>query len=215
MAKKALMVAGGLEFHEPKQCVDVFAPFLRAQGFEVIISETLESFRDSALMQSLSLVVPCWTCGEISGDQINGLLGAVQSGVGLVGWHGGMGDAFRNCTQFQFMVGGQFVDHPGNIIPYKIHISDWDDPITDGIADFTMVSEQYYMHVDPGNKVLATSTFTDEYVPWVNGTVMPVVWKRPYGKGRVFYASYGHVAKDFDVPEAKTLLQRGLMWAAR
>jgi type 1 glutamine amidotransferase len=151
----------------------------------------------------------------LSGEQSEGLSTAIETGVGLAGWHGGMGDAFRNDCNYQFMVGGQFVGHPGGIIPYQVHITDWDDPIMAGLKDFTMVSEQYYMHVDPSNKVLATSTFTDEHVKWIKGTVMPVVWKRQYGKARVFYASFGHVAKDFDVPEAKTIVQRGMLWAAR
>ena len=72
------------------------------------------------------------------------------------------------------------------------------------------------MHVDPSNHVLATTTFgkTNE-APWVNGCVMPVVWKRLFGQGRVFYSSLGHVAKDFDVPEARTIMQRGLLWASK
>ena len=90
-----------------------------------------------------------------------------------------------------------------------------DDPIVKGIKDFKMKSEQYYMHTDPGNEVLATTTFTGEHAEWINGTVMPVIWKRRYGKGRVFYTSLGHVAKDFDVPELKEIVRRGMLWAAR
>ncbi len=78
-----------------------------------------------------------------------------------------------------------------------------------------MKSEQYYMHVDPSNKVLATSTFTGKDVAWIDGVVMPVVWKRQWNKGRVFYASFGHVAKDFDSVEARTIMERGMLWAAR
>jgi hypothetical protein len=73
------------------------------------------------------------------------------------------------------------------------------------------------MHTDPGNDVLATTTFTGEHggVAWIRGTVMPVVWKRLYGDARVFYTSLGHVAKDFDVPEAREIVKRGILWAAR
>ena len=124
-------------------------------------------------------------------------------------------DAFRNSTNYQFMVGGQWVAHPGNIIDYTVNITDHDDPITAGLADFAMHSEQYYMHVDPANEVLATTTFTGQYCSWIDGVVMPVVWKRRWGAGRIFYASVGHVAADFDVPEAKEIVRRGLLWAAR
>lgn len=215
MSKKALMVWGGWEGHEPEKCVNVFAPFLREQGFEVEISNTLDSYLDADKMKSLSLVVPMWTMGTITNEQQNGLIDAVKSGVGIGGWHGGMGDSFRNNTEYQFMVGGQWVAHPGNIIDYTVNITNHDDPITAGLKDFTMHSEQYYLHTDPSNEVLATTTFSGIAAPWIKGAVMPVVWKRVWGEGRVFYCSLGHVAADFDVPEAKEIIQRGLLWAAR
>ncbi|MFW5996967.1 MAG: ThuA domain-containing protein [Lentisphaeria bacterium] len=215
--KKALMVWGGWEGHEPKQCVDVFAPVLQDEGFEVEIANTLDVYLDEEKMKSLSLVVPVWTMGEISKEQSKGLRDAVQSGVGIGGWHGGMADSFRKDTNYQFMVGGQWVAHPGGIVDYEVNITKPEDPIVAGLNDFQMKSEQYYMHVDPGNEVLATTTYSGEHdgIDWIKGTVMPVVWKRRWGQGRVFYTSLGHVAKDFEVPEAKEIVRRGLLWAAR
>jgi uncharacterized protein len=216
MAKKVLMVWGGWEGHEPKQCVDIFAPILEAEGFEVVLSHSLDSYRDRELMGELSLVVPVWTMGTIEREQEQGLLEAVKAGVGIAGWHGGMGDSFRSNTEYQFMVGGQWVAHPDGIIDYAVKIVDRADPITRGLDDFGMRSEQYYLHVDPGNQVLATTTFEGrQSAPWVNGTVMPVVWKRQWGKGKVFYSSLGHVARDFDVPQAREIQRRGMLWAAR
>ena len=213
--KKALLVYGGWEGHEPKQCIDVFAPILSDQGYGVEISDTMDVYKDRDKMQALDLVVPCWTMGAIEREQEQGLLEAVKSGVGIAGWHGGMADAFRNNTEYQFMVGGQWVSHPDGITDYEVNIIDHEDPITQGIDDFKMHSEQYYVHVDPSNEVLATTTFRPEAAPWVNGCVMPVVWKRMWGGGRVFYSSLGHVAVDFDVPEAKEIQVRGMMWASR
>jgi type 1 glutamine amidotransferase len=213
--KSALMVWGGWDGHEPKLCVDIFAPYLAAQGFDVRVSDTLDAYLDEEYMRSLSLVVPVWTMGSITGEQEKGLLKAIESGAGVAGWHGGMGDSFRNNVTYQFMVGGQWVAHPGGVIPYRVNITNHDDPITAGLSDFDMVSEQYYMHVDPSNDVLATTTFTGENTAWIDGTVMPVVWKRTWGAGRVFYTSLGHVAKDFDVAEARTIVERGMLWAAR
>jgi uncharacterized protein len=211
---RVLMVQGGWEGHEPKQCVDLFAPWLRAQGFAVEVSTTLDCFLDEKTMKALALIVPVWTSGTIGRDQEKALLATVAGGVSVAGWHGGMGDAFRNNPDYQYMVGGQWVAHPGGIVDYRVHIEDHDDPITRGLADFSMVSEQYYMHVDPSNQVLATTTFGGLVHPWIDGTVMPVAWKRHYGLGRVFYSSLGHVAGDFEVPEAREILQRGMLWAA-
>ncbi len=216
MAKKAIMVWGGWEGHEPKQCVDIFAPILEEDGFAVTISDTLDTYKDRDLMAEQDLVVPTWTMGQIEGEQEQGLLAAVDSGVGIAGWHGGMADSFRNNTTYQFMVGGQFVSHPDGIIDYTVNIAAPDDPIVAGLDDFQMHSEQYYMHTDPSNQVLATTTLEGrQSAPWVNGTVMPVVWKRAWGAGRVFYSSLGHVARDFDVPEAREIQRRGMLWASR
>lgn len=213
--KKALFVWGGWEGHEPKQCVDIFAPYLEEQGYEVEISNTLDSYLDEAKMASLSLLVQAVTMSEISREQLQGLQKAISGGVGLAGWHGGTGDSFRQSTDYQLMIGGQWVAHPGNVIDYEVNITNHTDPITAGLSDFKMNSEQYYMHVDPSNEVLATTTFSGEHLPWIEGTVIPVIWKRMWGQGRVFYTSLGHVAKDFDVPEAREIVQRGMLWASR
>jgi type 1 glutamine amidotransferase len=216
MSKKALIVWGGWDGHEPEACMKIFAPILEQDGFDVTVSDTMDSYTDEALMSALDLVVPIWTMGTIEKEQEAGLLQAIEGGVGVAGWHGGMADAFRNNTHYQFMVGGQWVAHPDGVIDYRVNITQHDDPIVEGLDDFDMHSEQYYMHVDPGNEVLVTTTFEGrESAPWVNGTVMPVVWKRLWGKGRVFYSTLGHVASDFDVPQAREIQRRGMLWAAR
>jgi type 1 glutamine amidotransferase len=213
--KSALITWGGWEGHEPKQCVDIFAPFLRAQGYKVQIIDHLDCYLDRDNMHAMDLIVQVWTMSAITPEQEKGLLDAIESGVGFAGWHGGAGDSFRNNTEYQFMVGGQWVAHPGGIIDYEVNIIRPDDPIVAGLRDFSMHSEQYYMHVDPSNEVLATTTFGGEHAPWIEGSVIPVAWKRMRGKGRVFYCSLGHVAKDFDVPEAREIVQRGMLWASR
>ena len=213
--KSALMVWGGWEGHEPKQCVDVFEPYLREQGYDVEVSDSLEVYTDERKMKALDLIVPVYTQGEITREQETGLLEAVKGGVGIAGWHGGMGDSFRNNVNYQFMVGGQWVAHPGGIIDYDVEIIDRHDPITAGLPDFHMKSEQYLMHVDPSNQVLAVTTFGGEYCPWIEGTIMPVVWKRMWGAGKVFYSSLGHVAKDFEVPEVRKIVERGMLWASK
>ena len=215
VSKSALMIWGGWLGHEPKQCVDIFAPWLESQGYTVEVSDTLDAYLDTGKLSKLSLIIPVWTQGTITREQEKGLLDAVKGGVGVAGWHGGMGDAFRDNVEYQFMVGGQWVAHPGGVIDYTVNITDHRDPVTAGLSDFRMHSEQYYMHVDPHVKVLAATTFTGEHAPWIDGATVPVAWKKMYGKGRVFYTSLGHVAADFDVPEAKTIVQRGMLWASR
>ncbi len=212
--KKVLYVYGGWKGHEPEQCRDLFVPWLESEGAEVFVFDNLSCYTDSAMMAEVDLIIQHVTQGEITPQQERALLNAVKSGTGLAGWHGGTGDSFRSNVEFQYMVGGQWVAHPGNIIAYDVHIMDQNDPVTAGLNDFSMQSEQYFMHIDPNVKVLATTTFTGEHNDWIDGAVIPVVWKKSFGKGRVFYSSLGHVAKDFEVPEALEMMKRGIRWAA-
>jgi type 1 glutamine amidotransferase len=210
----ALIVWGGWTGHEPEQCAAIVAGMLEDEGFNVSVETSTRAFADPGLA-ALSLIVPIYTMSKIEKDEVANLSGAVRGGVGLAGFHGGMGDAFREAVEYQFMCGGQWVAHPGNIIDYRVNVTRPDDPIMQGIEDFDYRSEQYYMHVDPSNEVLATTTFSGEHASWIEGVVMPVAWKRRHGQGRVFYSSLGHVAKEFDVPEMRTILRRGMVWAAR
>jgi len=212
--RDAMIVWGGWPGHEPEQGAAAVRGLLEAEGFTVRVETATAAFADPAI-RDLSLIVPIITMAAIEKDELANLEAAVRGGVGLGGYHGGMGDAFRNAPDYQFMVGGQWVAHPGNVIDYRVEVTRPDDPVMAGIGDFDYHSEQYYMHVDPSNEVLATTTFNGDHAPWIDGVVMPVVWKRRHGAGRVFYSSLGHVAKEFEVPEMRTILRRGLAWAAR
>ena len=211
--REALIVWGGWSGHEPEQCADIVAAMLRESDFTVYLETSTEAFADPAL-KDLSLIVPIMTMSKIEKEELANLSAAIRGGVGLAGFHGGMADAFRESPEYQFICGGQWVAHPGNVIDYRVDITRTDDPVMQGITGFAYHSEQYYMHVDPSNEVLATTTFTAAHAPWIEGVVMPVVWKRHHGKGRVFYSSLGHLAAEFQVPEMRTILHRGMLWAA-
>ena len=212
--KKALIVWGGWDGHEPEQCAHILRGMLQEEGFSVELADKTAAFADPGL-HDLGLIIPIYTMSKIEKDEVDNLCAAVRGGVGLAGYHGGMCDAFRDQVEYQFMCGGQWVAHPGNIIDYRVNIIAKNDPVMAGLTDFAVRSEQYYMHVDPANEVLATTTFNGEYADWIDGHVMPVVWKKRYGKGRVFYSSLGHQAHEFKVPEMATIIRRGKVWAAR
>jgi type 1 glutamine amidotransferase len=209
---RALIVHGGWDGHQPAEFARFYAAQLRDEGFTVELSDSLEALRDAA---DADLVVPIWTMGTIAPEPLRALLDAVAGGVGLAGFHGGMADAFRDATDYQFMVGGQFVAHPDGVKDYDVTIVDRGSPITRGLDDFSLHSEQYYMHIDPSNHVLATTTFRPVSAPWVEGVVMPVAWTRRWGEGRVFYSSIGHTIADLEVPQVPELQRRGMLWAAR
>jgi len=217
VARKALIVWGGWDGHQPREVAALFKGILASEDFNVEVSDTLDAFKD-ADKKSLSLIVPVWTMAKISNDQLTPVLNAVKSGVGIAGCHGGMCDSFREATEWQFMTGGQWVAHPGNDgTKHTVHITKTKSPITEGIKDFEVSSEQYYMHVDPAVKVLATTRFPVADGPHVpNGPVdMPVVWTKLYGQGRVFYNSLGHQANILEMPPVKEIMRRGFLWAAK
>lgn len=212
--KKVLFVYGGWDGHDPVGYKDLLVPWLTSEGAEVITSKDLSIYTDQNLMKSIDLVIQEWTMGKITGDEERGLLQAVKNGTGIAGWHGGIGDSFRENTEYQFMVGGQWVAHPGNKIDYTVNIVDKKDPVTRGIKDFQVHSEQYYLHVDPNVKVLATTRFAGQGAPWIEGCIIPVVWKKYYGKGRVFYSSLGHEATEYKTnKDAFEIMKRGIRWA--
>jgi len=215
--KKALIVRGGWDGHQPVEVSLLFKDILQQEGFEVDISEDLSVFSTLEDCINYSLIIPLYTMSEIKDEYVQNICTAVENGVGLAGCHGGMCDAFRNSTRWQFLTGSQWVEHPGNDgIEYEVNIiKSSSSPIIEGINDFKVKTEHYYLHIDPAVNVLATTAFPLVPGPHSeNGPVlMPVVYTKKWGKGRIFYNSLGHHADVFEVPEAKELMRRGFLWA--
>lgn len=214
--RKILFVYGGWPGHEPEKFRDYMVPWMKEEGAEVLVYDKLDPYTDKALMDTIDLVIQVVTMSQISEEQEKGLLDAIKNnGTAMAGWHGGMCDAFRNNTEYHYMCGGQWAAHPGGVIDYTVKIVDQEDEVTKGLKGFAMHSEQYYMHVDPNVKVLATTQFGGAANSWVDGAVMPVTWKKMYGKGRIFYTSLGHHLDHITtVPDAIEMLKRGIRWAS-
>jgi len=215
--RKALLLVGGWDGHEPELVAERFATYLEEEGFEVRKERDLEVLQNREYLFSLDLFVPVWTMGTFESKQTGILADAIASGVGVAGCHGGMCDAFRTNVLWQFIMGGNWVAHPGSDgVPYEVNIKQSSSPLVANIKDFSLSSEQYYLHVDPAVEVLATTKFpTVDWYHSTNGVVqMPVVWTKKWGHGRVYYNSLGHHNDIFDIPEAWELMKRGLLWAA-
>lgn len=216
MTEKALIVRGGWEGHVPEQMAAWFNELLTGEGYETRVTADYEIFADAEGLQTFDLIVPCITMDQCDDAWVDNVVEAVAAGTGIAGCHGGMGDTFRANSNWQFMVGGQFVAHPGDIIDYPVHFKNSSSEIVRGLEDFSVKSEQYYMHVDPSVEVLAVTPFpTAEGHHTVNGAFeMPVAWTRRWGRGRVFYCSIGHEPADLSGTPGE-LIRRGLLWAAR
>ena len=218
MSKKALIVWGGWDGHEPYLVAKRFEGMLIKEGFEVKVSDDLDSFADVEYLKSLDLIIPIITMSKITDEQLYPLLEAVASGVGLAGCHGGMADSFREAVLYQFMVGGSWISHPGGDgVKYMMNVKkNSSSPIIDGIDDFEVCTEQYYLHVDPCVDVLMTTTYP--VVTWyhsTNGQVdVPMMWTKMWGYGRVFYSALGHHNDVFDQYETHETMRRGMLWAA-
>lgn len=212
--KLALVVWGGLQLHEPEAGAEIIRDLLEPEGFEVTVTSDYAAL-GSPDVARFDLVVPQITGGEIDDAAVHVLGNAVRLGSGIAGFHHGLATTFRGSFHFRFIAGSTFAGHPGGIIGYRVKVIRPDDPIMAGIASFDHRSEQYYLHVDPSVEVLATTTVSGEHAPWRGGTQMPVVYKSAHGRGRVFYSALGHVPSELERDEIRTILRRGLLWAAR
>jgi type 1 glutamine amidotransferase len=212
--RKALIVRGGADFHQPAETTDSFLPFLEASGFTVEISDSLEVYENVVALSRNHLIIQCWTRGELSAPQQEGLDAAVRSGVGFAGWHGGVVAAFAD-RNYQWMTGGWFVCHPGDFVEHELTVVK-EHPIVDGITAVALHTERYWVLTDPLNDVLATITMpAEDGKPWREAVTHPAVWTRQWGRGRIFVSTVGHHLPDLDVPEIRLLTERGLLWAAR
>lgn len=214
--RKVLFLYGGWDGHEPEKFAAYMTGWMKEEGADIRMFTSLDPYTDKTLMDSIDLVIQIFTMSQVTPEQEKGLLAAIeQNGTGMAGWHGGMCDAFRNNPDYQFMTGGQWVAHPGGVIGYDVKIVDERDLVTRGLKNFSIKSEQYYMHVDPNVKVLATTRFNGNVHYWIDGCVMPVTWKKAYGKGRIFYTSVGHnLDHVLEQPDALEMLKRGIRWAS-
>jgi type 1 glutamine amidotransferase len=197
------------------EATDYFLPFLRSRGYDVVATGSLDAYTDDDLMASTDLVVQCWTMGEISRAQCDGLAAAVAAGVGLAGWHGGIVDSFRAAADYLRLTGGQFTCHPGNFIDYDLEVRPEraDHEIVAGITSVSLHTEQYWVLTDGMNDVLATTTLRPG--PNWPAVTVPAVWTRRWGAGRVFVCTVGHHLPDLEVPEIRTIIERGMVWASR
>lgn len=214
--RRALVVRGGWEGHAPVAITDLFLPFLRDRGYRVETSEDLAVYADAERLAATDLVVQCWSMGEVTAEQSRTLAAAVRAGTGFAGWHGGIVDSFRGDLDYFLLTGGQFLMHPPGFVDHTVNLvpERAAHPVIEGLADFRVHTEQYWVATDPAVDVLATTTFPagpERHAP----AVMPAVWTRRHGAGRVFVSTIGHKADDFDVPEVRTLTERGLLWASR
>lgn len=212
--KHALVVWGGLELHEPEAGALIVRDMLEGHGFAVDVTNDYLAL-GAADVGSYDLVVPQVTGGELDRESSIRLCAAAEAGTGVAAFHHGLATSFQGNARMRFLAGCTFATHPGDIITYRVDPKATDDPIMAGIASFEHTSEQYYMHVDPAVTVLATTTFSGEHAAWKRGVEMPVVFKSAFGTGRVFYTALGHKPAELDKPEIRTILERGLLWAAR
>jgi type 1 glutamine amidotransferase len=211
---KALIVRGGWDGHEPVACTELFRDFLRQHGFQLTTADSLDVYTDRDALAASDLIVQCWTRGRFTPEQESGLVERVRAGAGFAGWHGGVLATGYEASGYQYMVGGRFLFHPGGFVDHTVDIAGA-HPIVDGLTAFDVRTEQYYCHVDPALDVLATTTFAGHPdAPETAGVVMPVVWTRRFGAGRVFVSTLGHSPADLRVPQTRTLTERGLLWAA-
>jgi type 1 glutamine amidotransferase len=228
--RHALVVRGGWEGHQPVAATERFIPFLTDNGFDVRIEESTAVYADAQAMAETDLIVQSVTMSSIERDELAGLRDAIEAGTGFTGWHGGIADSFRASSDYLQLVGGQFATHPAvgpgetrlegeeNFRDYTVNITDLGrtHPVTAGLDDFELHTEQYWVLVDELNDVLATTTHpAEDWQPWHRPHTSPAVWTREWGRGRIVVTTPGHSLDVLDNPSVRTIIERGMLWAAR
>ena len=228
--RSALMVRGGWFGHQPEETSDAMRSFLESEGFTVRVEDSPLVYSEPGYLATVDLIVQTVTKSTIEKPELEALRDAVAAGTGLAGWHGGIVDSYRNSADYLQLVGGQFVAHPGlpphertgeqsdNYRPHEINLTDSgrSDPIMQGLDDFVIDSEQYWVLADGYMDVLATTTQPMRPGdPWHEPIRSPAVWKRYWGEGRVFVSTPGHRLEVLMNPSVRAITERGLLWAAR
>ncbi|MBL6669461.1 MAG: ThuA domain-containing protein [Flavobacteriaceae bacterium] len=212
--KHVLLVYGGWDGHQPEAFGARMSTWFKKHNAKVTEAKKTNVYANEKLMSTVDFIVQSITMSEIPDKDLNGLRKAIEKGVGFAGCHGGLGDSFRDNTEYQYIVGGQFVKHPGDHINHKIHFIDLQDPTVEGLSNFEIYTEQYYMHIDPNVKVLATTQFSGAHDSWIKDAVIPVSWKKYHGQGRIFFCTLGHAPEVFEHPIFWEHFTRGIEWAA-
>ena len=230
LARRALIVRAGWEGHRPVGATDLFIPFLAEHGFTVDVEDSPKVFADSDHLADIDLIVHCVSMSTIESDELEGLRTAVAAGTGLAGWHGGITASYSASPGYLQLIGAVFAAHPGkhpdqwvgdesdNYVPHRITMlpRGASHPITAGIEDFDLVTEQYWVLVDDYLDVLATTTLAArDWDPWHRPVTSPAVWTRQWGSGRIFVATPGHTVDVLQHPSVNVIVKRGLLWASR
>jgi len=197
-------------FHAIDEKRDAFAAAL--EGHDV----TITTDRD-ALTGEYDVLVDYLTDSTLTDEQLDALLGHVESGGGYVGVHCASDltstaaddpDELLDPREEPFpelreLIGGHFLTHPEQA-EFGVDIVG-EHAVTDGVDDFTVFDEPYQVEVDDDVTVLATMDHPDleEYpVVWTNGDA-----------GRVAYVSLGHTDEALADDSFVTLLRNAVEWA--
>jgi type 1 glutamine amidotransferase len=144
-----------------------------------------------------------------------------DDGKGFVGAHTG-DDAFFDWPEFAEMIGGWFDNHPWGQFDAPVIV---EDPAFPAMKPFPLrftIHDEIYEHKNFDRRkvhVLASldSSKLDFTRPNINRTDrdFPVAWAKMYGKGRVFYSTFGHSEETWDNPMVRKMYLEAVRWALR
>jgi uncharacterized protein len=144
-----------------------------------------------------------------------------DDGKGFVGAHTG-DDAFFDWPEFAEMIGGWFDNHPWNQFDAKVIVEDPSFPAMKPFPLRFIIHDEIYEHKNFDRskvRVLASldAASLDYTKPNINRKDhdFPVAWAKMYGKGRVFYSTFGHTDEVWDNPMVQKMYIEAVRWALR
>jgi type 1 glutamine amidotransferase len=160
--------------------------------------------------------------GDLTSQQKADLLSFVkEDGKGFVGAHTG-DDAYFTWPEFGEMIGGYFDNHPWGVFDAPVIVEDPNFPAMKPFARTFTIHDEIYQHKNFSRDkvhVLARldASKLDFSKPLIHRTDkdFPVAWAKMYGKGRVFFSTFGHTDESWDDPRVQKMYIEAIKWAMR
>ena len=146
--------------------------------------------------------------GELTAAQETGLLRFIKEGGGFFGLHTAAA-SFRESEGYHGMLNGFFNGH-SPYMDFTVTVSDAAHPITEGISDFNVTDELYYLKHDAS----ASHHLMQAYDETKDETHV-MAFHHTYGAGRVFYFALGHDMAVLENPSFQAVIRRGALWVGR
>jgi type 1 glutamine amidotransferase len=205
---KVLVVTGG-HAYDTANFVKMFRQ-MESVSFDTLIQPSANMLYNSPEIEQYDALVFYDMHQQITEDQKTSFINLLEQGKGVVFLHHSIG-SYQEWDEYIQILGGRYdLDSSGyqEGIDIEVEVLNPKNPVTKGLADFSVHDESYYdTKVIPGIKpILRTShEKSDEYLGWTN----------QYGNSRIVYLQSGHDNNAYSNLNYRQLIEQAIAWVSR